>query len=70
MTAEEIRREGMLAVRERLGVVGTVRFLQQFNQPGRDYTADRAAWAESMTQEEIVSQLGRLREETAADQDR
>ena len=30
-TLEEIRREGLAALRQRLGVVGMVRFLQQFD---------------------------------------
>ncbi len=57
------RREGMRALKDRLGVVGAVRFLQQFNAPGRDYTAERAAWADDMTQEEIVAAIEQMREE-------
>ena len=60
MTAEDIRREGMRALKERLGVVGAVRFLQQFNEPGHDYTADRASWADVLAQDEIVSAIETL----------
>lgn len=40
-TLEEIRRAGVEALRRELGVVGMVRFLQQFETGHGDYTAER-----------------------------
>jgi hypothetical protein len=67
VTAEQIRREGMQAVKERLGVAGAIRFLQQFDQPGHDYAAGRPAWADTLTQGQIVSGIEPTREESASD---
>jgi hypothetical protein len=44
-TLEEIRRLGVEALRRELGVVGMVRFLQQFETGHGDYTAERRAFA-------------------------
>ncbi|HEX2093336.1 MAG TPA: hypothetical protein VHG28_13095 [Longimicrobiaceae bacterium] len=40
-TLEEIRRAGVEALRRELGVVGMVRFLQQFETGTGDYTEER-----------------------------
>lgn len=40
-TLEEIRRAGVEVLRRELGVVGMVRFLQQFETGSGDYTAER-----------------------------
>lgn len=40
-TLEEIRRAGVEALRRELGVVGMVRFLQQFETGNGDYTEER-----------------------------
>jgi hypothetical protein len=37
----EVRIAGMLALKKALGPVGTVRFLQQFNQGNGDYTKEK-----------------------------
>lgn len=41
MTLEEIRTVGLDALAKKLGRVGMVRFLQQFENGRGDYTADR-----------------------------
>lgn len=40
-TLEEIRRAGIEALRRELGVVGMIRFLQQFETGIGDYTEER-----------------------------
>ncbi|HEV2149203.1 MAG TPA: hypothetical protein VGR37_17480 [Longimicrobiaceae bacterium] len=40
-TLDEIRRAGVEALRRELGVVGMVRFLQQFETGAGDYTEER-----------------------------
>src|SRR5690606_3464036 len=40
-SSEQLRREGLLALQERLGVAGAIRFLREFNQGYGDNTAER-----------------------------
>jgi len=49
MTPEEIRERGFQALRERLGLVGTIRFLQQICPGTGDYTKDRHKWLGHLT---------------------
>ncbi len=44
MTAENLRQAGLEALRRELGVVGMVRFLQQFELGHGDYTVERWRW--------------------------
>ena len=44
MTPEALRQAGLDALQRELGVVGMVRFLQQFGAYGGDYTAERWQW--------------------------
>ena len=43
-TLEEIRIEGLDALKERLGRDGMIRFLQQFETGKGDYATDRHEW--------------------------
>ncbi len=45
-TLDQIRREGLLALRERLGQAGMVRFLQQFDAGAGDYATERHEWVD------------------------
>ena len=40
-TLEQLRREGLEALRERLGQAGMIRFLQQFETGDGDYANER-----------------------------
>ena len=41
-SASQIRKDGLQALEEKLGVVGTIRFLQQFDNGGNgDYTKEK-----------------------------
>jgi len=44
LTLEQIREQGLQALRERLGIVGLVRFLQQAETGWGDYTEERHQW--------------------------
>jgi len=57
-TLEEIRREGLAALRERLGQAGMVRFLQQFETGHGDYAKERHAWVDQMSLEQIRETVG------------
>src|SRR5262245_21124758 len=51
-TLDDIRREGLLALRRRLGRAGMIRFLQQFETGHGDYAADRKAWVDRISLED------------------
>lgn len=55
LSNEEIRREGLRAVRDRLGAEGLVRFLQQFDSGSGDYTKDRYKWLPDGDLEEVAA---------------
>ena len=52
-TLEQIRREGLEALRERLGRAGMIRFLAQFENGEGDYTKDRQEWVDRTSLAEI-----------------
>ena len=53
LTLERIRREGLEALRERLGQAGMIRFLSQFDNGGGDYAKDRQEWVDRTSLAEI-----------------
>ena len=55
-TLDEIRREGLIALRQRLGRAGTIRFLQQFDHGSGDYATERHTWVDELS----LSQIKRL----------
>ena len=52
-TLEEIRRQGLQALRRELGRAGMVRFLQQFETGTGDYARERQQWVDDMTLERL-----------------
>lgn len=44
MTLEQIREQGLAVLRTHLGIVGMVRFLQQSETGGGNYTEERYQW--------------------------
>jgi hypothetical protein len=56
-SSEQLRREGLLALQERLGVAGAIRFLREFNQGYGDYTAERGQWLDQLSLEEIEAAI-------------
>jgi hypothetical protein len=62
MTLAEIRREGLAALAERLGPVGMVRFLQQFESGYGDYTTERHAWIDELDVRTLADKIRQQRE--------
>ena len=56
-TLDEIRREGLEALRERLGRAGMIRFLQQFETGTGDYVSQRRAWVDDMSLDALKKQV-------------
>jgi len=55
----EVRIAGMLALKKALGPVGTVRFLQQFNQGNGDYTKEKYETPEP-SMDDIIEKLRQI----------
>ena len=53
----DIRKKGYKALEEALGIVGMIRFLQQFEMGSGNYTNDRKKWLDSLSLEKIVSKI-------------
>ncbi|MCY6489962.1 hypothetical protein [Leptolyngbya sp. GGD] len=62
LTPLQLRRKGLEALRDALGVVGMVRFLQQFDQGSGDYTRDRNQLLEDVTIEDVMEQIRQNRD--------
>jgi len=62
MTTEQIRNRGLEALKQELGVVGMVRFLQQFTNREGDYSVDRHLWIDTLSREEILAQVRELQQ--------
>jgi hypothetical protein len=54
-TLEEIRRQGLEALRKQLGRAGMIRFLQQFETGRGDYARQRHAWVDEMSLDQLRS---------------
>jgi hypothetical protein len=52
-TLDEVRREGLAALEERLGRADMIRFLQQFERGKGDYACERHGWVDQITLEDI-----------------
>lgn len=57
MTPEEIRNAGLQALERELGVVGMVRFLQQFEKGTGDYTKEHYDWLREEDIETFVREI-------------
>jgi hypothetical protein len=53
----EIRQLGLQALLERLGPVGMIRFLQQFETGHGDYTTDREQWLAETDLDALVEKI-------------
>ncbi|OGU39609.1 MAG: hypothetical protein A2X61_11245 [Ignavibacteria bacterium GWB2_35_12] len=58
----EIRREGMKALTERLGYYGTLRFLEQFEIGYGDYTKEREIFHKGLTIDDVAKAIYTKRE--------
>lgn len=57
MTADQIRSEGLEALKRETGTVGMVRFLQQFDCGRGDYAVDRHEWQGQIMVEDVLAQI-------------
>lgn len=57
MSPAGIRKAGLEAVAKKLGPLGMVRFLQQFETGRGNYTKERDQWLKDMDIQEIMSEL-------------
>jgi hypothetical protein len=58
----EIRNQGLQALLDRLGPVGMIRFLQQFETGHGDYTAEREKWFAEVDLDALVEELQKRRD--------
>jgi hypothetical protein len=61
MSPAVIRKTGLEAVAKKLGPLGMVRFLQQFETGLGDYTKERTEWLNNIDIHEIVSEIRKKR---------
>jgi len=54
MTPQQIRTAGIAALSRELGVVGMIRFMQQFEMGQGDYSKDRRQWLDQYSVTDIA----------------
>ena len=57
MTLEQIREAGIAALSRELGVVGMIRFMQQFETGEGDYSKDRHQWLDGRDADAIARRI-------------
>jgi hypothetical protein len=57
LSAYELRREGWLALTERLGVSGAIRFLMQYDPGHGDYTEERRELFADLTLDQAIAEM-------------
>ena len=57
MTPQQIRVAGLAALSRELGLVGMIRFMQQFEMGQGDYSKDRHAWLDKYTVNDIAKMI-------------
>ncbi|GAP99417.1 hypothetical protein [Leptolyngbya sp. NIES-2104] len=62
LTPLQIRQKGLEALKDALGYVGMVRFLQQFDGGSGDYTRDRDQWLKDVTVADVMQQIRQQQE--------
>ncbi|MDI6770880.1 MAG: hypothetical protein QMD04_14565 [Anaerolineales bacterium] len=62
MSLEQIRVAGMEALARELGIVGMVRFLQQFETGHGDYSKDRHEWLDNQDMDTVLKRIRERRE--------
>ena len=55
--SNSVRRMGIEALTEKLGPIGMIEFMRQFDSGYGDYTKERHAWLDNMTIEEISNEI-------------
>lgn len=57
MTPQQIRVAGLAALSRELGLVGMIRFMQQFEMGQGDYSKDRHQWLDKYTVDDIAKMV-------------
>jgi hypothetical protein len=57
MTLNEIRKAGIEALTERLGPLGMIKFIQQYEKGSGNYTKDHQIIKRKLSHEEIINEL-------------
>lgn len=57
MTPQQIRAAGLAALSRELGLVGMIRFMQQFELGQGDYSKDRHQWLDQYTVDDIAKMI-------------
>ncbi len=57
MTPQQIRVAGLAALSRELGLVGMIRFMQQFELGQGDYSKDRHEWLDKYTVDDIAKMV-------------
>ena len=57
MSLEQIRITGMEALARELGIVGMIRFLQQFETGHGDYSKDRHNWLDDQDMDTVLRRI-------------
>ncbi|HKY54199.1 MAG TPA: hypothetical protein VJM08_07840 [Anaerolineales bacterium] len=57
MSLEQIRIAGMEALTRELGIVGMIRFLQQFETGHGDYSKDRHKWLDDQDMDTVLKRI-------------
>lgn len=57
MTPQQIRVAGLAALSRELGLVGMIRFMQQFELGQGDYSKDRHEWLDKFTVDDIAKMV-------------
>ena len=55
--SNSVRRMGIEALTEKLGPIGMIEFMRQFDSGYGDYTKERHAWLDNMSIEEISNEI-------------
>lgn len=66
MTANQIHELGIEALLNRLGPVGTIRFLHQYETGKGDYSVDRQQWLTVPDVETLANQIQRARKDDSS----
>ena len=66
MTANQIHELGMEALLNKLGPVGTIRFLHQYETGRGNYSIDRQQWLTVPDVETLANQIQRVREDDSS----
>ena len=57
MTPQQIRAAGLTVLARELGLVGMIRFMQQFEMGQGDYSKDRHQWLDQYTVDDIAKMV-------------